>query len=180
MKMKQEILVALILVLVPPAIALAQSETGKAALVASVQELRNAVGEWSVVTEFLNEDGSVAKTVNGTYRFEWVVVDRVLSGKSEIPEMKFKSGILFYINETKKIIEMVSVGEDGNLWVMTGALGGEVRYTQKYKVKDGRDGQMRFTRFNVTADRFEAKMEYTKDGGKSWKRGDHQVFRRKR
>ena len=161
-----------------PNVGSAQSEP-PAALAASVQQLRDAVGDWEMVTEFLNDDGSIAKTVNGTYSFAWVVVDKVLSGKSEIPELKMSSGILFYVSAAKQLIEMASVGADGNLWIMSGPLGSEVRYTQKYQGKDGREGQLRFTRFNVTAANFESKMEYTDDGGKTWKPGNHQVFRRK-
>jgi hypothetical protein len=167
-------------ILVQPAVGITQNGSENAALAASVEQLRNAVGEWAVVTEFLNEDGTVAKTVNGTYQFEWVIVDRVLSGKSEIPEMKQSSGILFYVNEKRKMLEMVSVGQDGYLWVMAGPLGEEVRYSQKFKTQDGGESQLRFTRFNVSSDGFESKMEYTDDDGKSWKPGNHQVFRRKR
>lgn len=160
-------------------ICLAQGEGDKIALEASVQQLRDNVGEWAVVTNFLNADGAVARSANGTYTFNWVVVDRLLSGESEIPEMGMKSGILFYVNEKKKIIEMVSVGKDGNLWTMTGPLGGETRYSQVYKTTDGGEGQLRFTRFNVRADGFESKMEYSEDGGKNWTQGNHQTFSRK-
>lgn len=149
-------------------------------LALSVAELRNVVGRWSVVTEFLNEDGSVARTSTGSYEFEWAVPDRVLTGKMEIPSEERSAGILFYVNEKKMTIEMASVGSDGHLWIMTGAAGEETRYTQKFKATDGKEGQLRFTRFNVSEDSFESKMEYTKDNGKTWKLGHHQVFRREK
>jgi hypothetical protein len=38
--------------------------------------------------------------------------------------------------------------------------------------------QLRFTRFNVTDDRFESRMEVSTDGGSSWRPGNHQVFKR--
>lgn len=142
----------------------------------SVQQLRNAIGAWAVTTEFLNEDGSVAQTQPGTYEFEWVVEDRVLQGHSHIPALDQKSGILFYIREKTGEIEMVSVGADGRLWIMTGPLGGETRYSQVFETRSGGEAQLRFTRFNVTDDRFESRMEWTEDGGASWKPGNHQVF----
>jgi hypothetical protein len=151
---------------------------GGAALQNSVEQLRSSIGRWDVTTEFLNTDGTAAKTVSGTYEFSWVIPDRVVSGKSEIPELKQVSAILFYVNEAKQFIEMVSVGADGNLWVMTGELGGEVRTTKEFKTASGGTGQLRFTRYNVLADSFESKMEYTEDGGESWLPGNHQVFRR--
>ena len=144
----------------------------------SIQELRDAVGDWSVTTEFLNEDGSVANTVSGTYRFEWIIPDRLLQGQSAIPALEMVSAILFYVNEASGVIEMVSVGKDGKLWVMTGPLGGDTRYTQKFETRDGGQGQLRFTRFNVTAGGFESRMEWSDDGGVTWNPGNHQVFTR--
>ncbi len=156
-------------------------ERGSAAddtLAASVEQLRQIVGRWAVVTEFLHEDGSVARTVTGTYDFSWVVPDRVVSGISSIPEIQQTAGILFYINEKERRIEMVSVGRDGFLWIMTGAVGEEIRYSQPYKSPSGSEQQLRFTRFNITPDFFESSMEYTTDGGNSWLPGNHQIFTR--
>lgn len=144
----------------------------------SVEQLRRVIGTWRTVTELLNEDGSVASSLTGTYEFAWVVPDRVVAGRSEIPELGQSSGILFYVSESRRVIEMTSVGADGYLWIMTGPLGGETRHTQEYATADGGRGQLRFTRFNVSADSFESRMEFTEDGGRTWKPGNHQVFTR--
>ena len=157
---------------------LAQNPTDDTALPRSLAQLRTSVGRWAVVTEFLNEDGSTAKSVAGTYEFSWIVPDRVVAGKSEIPELKQTAGILFYINERAREIEMASVGGDGELWIMTGPLGGEERLSQEYKTANGGTGRLRFTRFNISQDAFESRMEYTEDEGKTWKPGNHQTFRR--
>jgi len=149
-------------------------------LQAGVEQLQSIIGEWRVVTEFMNSDGSVASTANGTYQFEWVVPDRVVTGRSSIPELGQSSGILFYVNEGKKIIEMISVGKDGHLWIMSGPAGGETRTTPPTPLSDGSIIQLRFTRYNVSPDRFESKMELTNDGGSTWLPGNHQVFVRKK
>jgi hypothetical protein len=156
----------------------AQVQAPDEALAASVEEIRHSIGRWNVVTEFLNEDGTVARVVDGTYEFSWVVPDRVASGKTETPELQRAAGILFYIRASKHEIEMVSVAADGRLWVMTGPLGGSERFTQEYETTDGGKGRLRFTRFNVSPDAFESKMDYTEDGGRTWKPGNHQQFRR--
>jgi hypothetical protein len=148
------------------------------ALERSVQELQTTHGSWSVTTEFLGEDGAVAKAAEGSYEFEWVVPDRVLQGRSSIPDMDMHSAILFFVRESTAEIEMVSVGKDGKLWIMTGPLGGDTRYTQPFPTQAGGEGQLRFTRFNVTPGRFESRMEWTEDGGATWKPGNHQVFTR--
>jgi hypothetical protein len=153
-------------------------ETDDAALQRSVAELQHAIGDWDVTTEFLADDGSVRNAVDGNYSFSWVVEDRVASGTNVLPAIGIRSGILFYINEAAQNIEMVAVGPDGRLWIMTGPLGGDTRYTQEYEDSSGGIGQLRFTRYNVTEDSFESKMEYTDDGGATWKPGNHQVFRR--
>ena len=151
-------------------------ESPPSQLAAAVAQLRQAVGLWDVTTTQYGEDGKIAGVAAGTYRFDWIVPDRVLAGRSDIPDMKQSSGILFYMNERRSTIEMASVGADGQLWVMTGPAGGETRTTPPTPLADGRSMQLRFTRLAVTADRFESRMEVSLDGGESWKPGNHQLF----
>lgn len=155
----------------------AETPAADAQLEHSVAELRNVIGHWSVTTEFLSEDGSVSQTVPGKYEFWWIVPDRVVGGRSGVPAMNQASGILLYVREKTREIEMVAVGKDGYLWIMTGRLGGDQRMSQEFKTETGM-GRLRFIHFNVTKERFESRMEYTEDGGKTWKPGNHQVFTR--
>ncbi|HEY5558439.1 MAG TPA: hypothetical protein VIK49_01805 [Steroidobacteraceae bacterium] len=152
------------------------SESPPSQFTAAVAQLRQAVGLWDVTTTQYGEDGAVAGVMAGTYRFDWIVPDRVLAGRSDVPELKQSSGILFYVNERHSTIEMASVGADGHLWVMTGPAGGEIRTTPPTPLADGRSMQLRFTRFAVAPDRFESRMEVSLDGGESWKPGNHQLF----
>jgi hypothetical protein len=176
--MYRRAVIAAVLCIAGVALAQAQAPATDRALQHSEAQLAGSVGVWDVTTDFLNPDGTVAKSVKGTYEFTWVVPRLVVSGRSEIPELRQASGILFYINAKKRQIEMASVGGDGQLWIMTGKLGEEVRTTQEFKTSGGGVGRLRFTRFNVVADSFESKMEYTEDGGKTWRPGNHQYFRR--
>ena len=61
---------------------------------------------------------------------------------------------------------------------MTGPANGETRTTPETLLADGRRMKLRFTRSNVSADRFESRMEVSLDGGENWKPGNHQLFRR--
>ena len=144
----------------------------------SVEQLRQHKGRWIVETEFLNPDNTVARRASGTYRFDWAREDQILIGVSEIPEMGAASGILFFLAPQRGVIEMVTVGNDGRVWTMTGALGTEVRETQPFRTQAGGEARMRFTRFNVHPDSFESRMEYSEDRGKTWLPGNHQTFRR--
>lgn len=156
------------------------TETAPIGFDVAVQQLRSAVGLWDVETTQYTDDGAVARVASGTYRFDWVVPDRVLAGRSDIPGWKLASGLLFYVNERRATIEMASVGADGNLLVMTGPAGEETRTTPAVPTGDGGTMRLRFTRFNVAPDRFESRMEVSLDGGSSWKPGNHQVFSRPR
>lgn len=155
-------------------------ETQAPALAEGIGQLRQSVGLWNVTTTQYKEDGTIAQTVEGTYQFEWIVPDRVVSGRSTMPVLGQASGILFYVNERRSTIEMVSVGADGQLWVMTGPADGETRTTPVTPLADGRKMQLRFTRFNVEVDCFESRMEMSFDGGESWRAGNHQRFVRAR
>jgi len=170
------VLASLLLAALPAASAAQTSHADSVAR--GVEQLRHVIGGWATTTEFLREDGTAARTVEGTYRFAWVITDRVVAGESEIPALGQRSGILFYVSDAKGIIEMVSVGADGDLWVMTGPIGGETRSTLPKTMPDGSALELRFTRFEVTPDGFRSRMEYSTDGGRTWKPGNRQLFRR--
>jgi hypothetical protein len=143
---------------------------------AAVGQLRQAAGRWNVTTTRYADNGAVAAVATGTWSFDWVVPDRVLSGRSAIPDWNQSAGMLFYLNERIFTLEMAQVGADGQLVVMSGPAGTETRSTAPVALPDGRRLVQRHTRYAVTADRFEAKMEMSYDGGQSWKLGYRQLF----
>lgn len=151
-------------------------ETPTDALSEGVEQLRHAVGLWNVTTTQYNDDGSVAQRLRGTYQFEWVVPDRVLSGRSNMPAAGKSAGLLYYVNERRATIEMASVGSDGTLWILSGPACGETRTTPSMPMSDGSRMQLRYTRFNVGPNRFEARVDVSTDGGASWHAGNHQLF----
>lgn len=175
--MSRALLAALLLWLGLAGSAQAQ-EVMQAAPSPGIGQLRHVIGVWNVTTEFLDPDGSVARTAEGTYEFAWVIPDRLVSGVSRIPEIDQTSALLFYVRPASGEIEMVSVGGDGRLFVMTGPDGEEVRATDDFPTADGGQMRLRFTRYDVEPDRFESKMEYSTDGGETWVQGNRQVFRR--
>lgn len=151
-------------------------EMAPPALASAVQQLRQAAGRWNVTTTRYAENGAVAAVATGTWSFDWVVPDRVLTGRAVIPDWNQSAGMLFYLNERMYTLEMAQVGADGQLIVMTGPAGAETRTTDAIALPDGRHVVQRHTRYGVTADRFEAKLETSYDGGQSWKPGYHQLF----
>jgi hypothetical protein len=146
------------------------------ALDAAVEQLRQAAGRWNVTTTRYADNGSVAAVATGTWNFDWVVPDRVLSGRSVIPDWSQSAGMLFYLNERLITLEMAQVGPDGQLVVMSGPAGAASRTTAAVALPDGRRMLHRHTHYGVTRDKFEAKLETSYDGGQSWKLGFHQLF----
>ena len=145
-------------------------------LTSAVQQLRQAAGHWNVTTTRYAPNGAVAAVASGTWHFDWVVPDRVLSGRAVIPDWKQTSGMLFYINARRSTLEMASVGADGQLLVMSGPAGAEVRTSTAIPLPNGRKMLQRYTRFGITTDRFEARTETSTDGGQNWMPGHHQLF----
>jgi hypothetical protein len=166
-------LIALSFLLLPAA---AANALNTPTLDAAVGQLRQAAGRWNVTTTRYADNGAVAAVATGTWSFDWVVPDRVLSGRSAIPDWNQSAGMLFYLNERIFTLEMAQVGADGQLVVMTGAAGTETRTTAPVVLADGRRKLQRPTRYGLSADRFEARMETSYDGGQSWKLGYHQLF----
>ncbi|MFQ5527709.1 MAG: hypothetical protein ACE5GX_15795 [Thermoanaerobaculia bacterium] len=112
---------ATFLALIPLASVLFAQETDPAPeLHAGIAQLRHDAGTWKVVTEFLAPAGSVRRSVEGTYTFEWVVPDRVLVGRTESPELGPGSGLLYYLKESTNTLEQVSVSAGGHLWILSG------------------------------------------------------------
>lgn len=151
-------------------------DTPAAAFGESIEQLRHVAGRWNVTTTQFRDDGSVAQRLDGAYQFDWIVPDRVLSGRASTPATGQASAILLYVNEKRATIEMASVGADGNLWITTGPAGGDVRTTPPSPMSDGSRMQLRYTRFNVAPNRFESRMDVSTDGGTSWRAGNHQLF----
>jgi hypothetical protein len=152
------------------------SDLAPSGLADAVQQLRQAAGRWNVTTTRYAENGAVAAVATGTWSFEWVVPDRVLSGRSAIPDWNQSAGMLFYLNERLVTLEMAEVNADGQLVVMSGPVGKPARTADAVTLSDGRRVMQRHTRFDVTPDRFEARLETSYDGGQSWRPGYHQVF----
>ena len=143
---------------------------------AAVEQLRHVIGLWNVETDFIGDNGTVAASVTGQYRFGWVVPDRVVSGMSTIPELNQASAILFFVRPSRHEIEMTSVGPDGTLWRMIGPDDSETRTTPNRTMSDGSTLMLRFTRYDVTPNSFQSRMESSTDGGATWSIGNRQRF----
>lgn len=161
------------------AVAAAQTADTPARPTPGLTELRYVHGEWDVRTELLNSDGSVARSVEGTYKFSWAIPDAVLHGLARQPQLNSSSALLLYRRPATQEVEMVAVDEQGTRWFMTGKDGSDIRSTEDRKMSDGSTMRLRFTRYGVEPNRFWSKMEYSTDSGKTWAQGNRQRFDRR-
>jgi hypothetical protein len=145
---------------------------------AATELLRSSVGKWETTAEFFNPNGTVAGAFAGTTELAWLTPGKVISGKSEYPQLKLVTGLMVYINEAKGQVEMASVGGDGNLLVVSGPLGSAELRSEPVRFSDTVVGRLKFTRLNVTANSFDTRTEISDDGGKTWKMMNRQKFKR--
>lgn len=151
------------------------SAPGNAATSGAVQELRLAAGHWNVTTTRYRDNGSVAGVATGTWQFEWVVPDRVLAGRYKIPDWKESAAVLLYVDASREALEMAAVGADGELVVMSSPASLGTHARRQAKAPEPR-ALTRFTRFSIAEDRFEAKVERSLDGGRTWRPSEHHLF----
>ncbi len=164
----------ILLLSTPPA--LAQAAPPPTPNPVAVEQLRHAIGTWDAETDFFGPDGALLGTGKGTYIFQWVIEDRIVSGVTTIPAWNQTAAILFFLRPKDGEIEMASVGADGMLWRMIGPDDSEVRTTPNVTMDDGTTMMLRFTRHSVTPDSFESTMEISADGGATWRLGNRQRF----
>ncbi len=86
---------------------------------------------------------------------------------------------MFY-NFAKSKFYLTSVDAAGDLWVLSGGLDEYVITSQPRPHRRGRTTQIRFTHSNIEQDSFDAIMEMSRDGGKTWwMRSRQRLTRRK-
>jgi hypothetical protein len=99
---------------------------------------------------------------------------------TESEEMKSSNkGMMFYSFADEKIY-IVDVNQDGELWILSGNMEDDILTSQTKERPNGSTMTIRFTHRNRKKDSFEALMEYSSDGGKSWKRGYYQYITREK
>ena len=152
------------------------SETAPPVLATAVQQLRQAAGRWNVTTTRYAENGAVAAVATGTLNFDWVVPDRVLAGK-------LRHSRLEPVGRHALLPERAHVHARDGAGRRRRAAHRDERPRRDRdandradRMPDGRRMLQRHTRYGVTANRFEAKMEMSYDGGANWKPGYHQLF----
>ena len=127
------------------------------------------VGTWDVYDEVLDEEGNVIETTHSVNVTEYFLGDSILQTTISPDEGQPRKTIRFYDKELKTFYE-ISVGKEGDLWILSGGLD---EYVMNFKFRQRRDGRYtlgRFFHINIEPNSFDAVMEISRDDGETWQR----------
>jgi len=136
------------------------------------------IGEWSVHIEFLDSAGNVTRTAEGTDISRYLIDSTVVELTTIDDGNNISKGWIFYNIKEQKYY-LVSVSSEGDLWILKGGLDQYVITSDPREQLNGKTVQIRFTHYNIEENSFEAIMEYTIDGGKTWRKAYRQIITRK-
>lgn len=130
------------------------------------KRLDHMIGRWLLKTDYLDRNGEVRRTVNGTEEAKYIIDKRVVELTTTIQNTNSKGWVFYNINEQK--FYLTSVDSSGDLWILSGGLDAYIITSQPKKQPNGREVTIRFTHSNIQEDSFEAVMESSIDGGQTW------------
>ncbi len=127
------------------------------------------VGTWDAYEDTLDENDNVVETAHSVNITEYFIGDSVLVTTIIPDKGAIRRTIRFY-DKAAEIFYEISVGEEGDLFILSGGLEQYVMNFKSRQLRDGRHALGRFIHTNIEADSFEAVLEVSRDDGKSWKR----------
>ena len=142
------------------------------------RRLDHHIGEWDVRTEVLGRDGQVVRTTRARDSARYIIADRVVELTTETDAGRVSKAWIFYkVAEGKYCL--TSVDARGDLWTLSGGLDEYVITSEQKPHPRGGTTMIRFTHSNIRPDSFEALMETSRDGGKTWWKRSRQLLTRR-
>lgn len=144
------------------------------------QRLDYLIGTWDVITDILDADGQVVRTRRSFDVTEPLIGNKVLMTTSHDPDGAIRKSLRFY-DEQEDTFYQIDVGAAGDVVILRGGMGDYVMTTQPRSTRAGRTIMYRFTHHNIQPDSFEATMERSVDGGRTWTKANmaQRVVRRR-
>lgn len=127
------------------------------------------VGTWDAYEDVLDDEGSVIETRHSVHITEYFLGNTVLVTTVIPDEGPVRKTIRFYDVATDTFYE-ISVGIEGDLYVLSGGLDEYVMSFRSRQMVDGRYPLGRFIHTSIEPDSFEAVLEVSRDDGKTWER----------
>lgn len=136
------------------------------------------VGVWDCRWEYFGPDGEVVGAVEGTETARELFPGRVLAGETSLPSVGRESrGFRFYEPNRKKLMH-ISIGSDGDFWILEQEVGSDVLESRPHTNADGSVTRIRFVSLEHDDDRHVVRMEQLGDDGE-WELGFRQTMVRR-
>lgn len=148
-------------------------------LTAAEELMEDEAGEWRCRWEYLDANGDVTYSVEGTERLTPIFGSRVLEVVTEVPSLQRKSRGLKFIDPNLQQVIHVSVASDGDHWVLIHDPETHEVLSQPHRNADGTTSIIRFRPEEHDEDYRRIVMEHSNDGGKTWARGFIETMERR-
>jgi len=143
------------------------------------KRLDSLVGKWTSKWDYLDKEGKVVGSATGGEVGRYIEGDWLVEWTTEVVQQngdRSVSKAWWFYNRQDKKIYLTSVGQDGDLWVLSGD---PVEFTITSWPKKRADGStiiIRFSHSEGEKHTLRAVMEYSLDDGKTWTRGFRQTM----
>lgn len=129
----------------------------------ALEKMKHDVGVWDCRWEFLNDEGEVSVTAEGTQAMSFVIENAVMQIIMDVPEMKIQSVTHRFFDPRRQKLFWISVDKNGEPWSFVEELDGKPSRSLPHLDSDGLTTHLRFTALRETADEVDILMERTTD-----------------
>lgn len=144
----------------------------------ALEILSEEVGNWTSRWEWLGNDGEVVGTQEGEENFEELIPGAVFLNTNIINEPRSISKSMTFYNPVQDKIFFISVGQEGDHWILSKEVGSEVLTSDLHPLPDGRKLMIRFTTLEANPDSKKILMQRSWDSGSTWEDGFFQYMTR--
>ncbi|MEZ5330605.1 MAG: hypothetical protein R2991_00830 [Thermoanaerobaculia bacterium] len=134
----------------------------------AVRRMEHVLGRWESTWEWVDAEGTVVYVEHGTETGRWALEGRLLELTTEIEGRDGPSKGWMFWNAPAERFQLVSVGWDGDLWILSGGLEEYVIASEPKAMPDGKTLQIRFTHGEAGPDTLTAVMEMRGSSEEPW------------
>lgn len=134
----------------------------------ALAKMNQDAGVWDCRWEFLDDDGGISATAEGTQTMAFVIEDAVMQIMMDVPEMQTQSVTHRFFDPIRQKLFWISVDNSGDQWSFVEEFDGQPSYSLPHLDSDGVTTLLRFTVLRETMDEVDVVMELSTDE-KNWK-----------
>lgn len=136
---------------------------------AAIERLRHLKGAWRMESDVIGPQGEVGQTTVAYDTLDWLVPERILGFTSHTPASESVSRGMWFYDTVAERFYLISVnGDTGELWTLWGDLEKWTITSEPKRRSNGSEVIIRFHHHDIKPDSFQATMELSVDGGRTW------------